>query len=424
MPKASSSLWQRLHKEIQKTRVVDCHSHMMSRESYYAGPVPDLFKVTGYFSRDMWTILGEEAFSRFQNLTNDEGRWQALRHALSAGQNVSYWRHCVVGYQQLYGLKAGELTDENWKEVNAAIKAKGKDSNWYHHLVKDLAKVDVGILNVDPFDPAYEPEYAVPSVRMEQWLEFHRKEMVDKLASYTDSSIGSLRALLGAMEKALGSYKAKGAVAIKSAHAYGRTLYHEKVSTATASALFQKTLKRQKMAAKEVKQLQDFILFWLAGKAGELGLVFQIHTGLQGNLCHIPDSSSMHLLNLLRTFPKTKFDLFHASYPWTIEHGVIAKHFPNVWPNLCWMYVISMEGSRRTLDEWIDLVPGHRILGFGSDVGYPENVFSHVFMAKRCITDVLAKKVEEDFLSEDGAVHLAGQILRENAVELFGLKLG
>jgi len=46
----------------------------------------------------------------------------------------------------------------------------------------------------------------------------------------------------------------------------------------------------------------------------------------------------------------------------------VGKHYPNVWLNACWIYLITMAGSRQILSEWIDLVPADRLLGFGPDV--------------------------------------------------------
>ncbi len=136
----------------------------------------------------------------------------------------------------------------------------------------------------------------------------------------------------------------------------------------------------------------------------------------------MPDSDPRHLMAPIHTFRQTRFDLFHAGYPFTLELGLMAKHYPNVWLNMAWMYVITMEGSRRTLDEWIDLVPGHRILGFGSDVFAPELVVGHVSMARLCLADVLAKKVAVDLLTEERAVLLIHQLLRDNAIALYGLQ--
>jgi predicted TIM-barrel fold metal-dependent hydrolase len=420
--KKPSKLRKRLCAEIDKIRVIDCHSHMKSREAYYAeGGGPDLFNLMAYFRRDFSDLVTPEQLRAFDSAKSADERWDVLREALDRGRNVSYWRHHLVTFRGLYGLKDEELSDGNWRELNEAIVERGQDREWYHHVLKDRCNIQIGILNVDPFEPTFEPEYATPSVRMEKWLRLCEKPMAEKIAEFTNSAILDLRSLQDAMERALQRYKEQGAVAIKSAHAYGRTLLHERPSTQTVERLFQKTLKGEELAPPDRKRFEDYMVFWLAEKAGELGLVFQIHCGMQTNWAHIPDSDPLHLCNLLRHARNTKFDLFHAGYPWTVEHGLIGKHYPNATVSMCWMYVISMEGSRRTLDEWVDLVPACRILGFGSDVQFPENVYGHLQMAKRCIADVLVKKVEKDYLSEEAAMDLARKMLRENALELFGL---
>lgn len=99
---------------------------------------------------------------------------------------------------------------------------------------------------------------------------------------------------------------------------------------------------------------------------------------------------------------------------------MLGKHYPNVWLNMCWMYVITMAGSRQTLSEWIDLVPAERLLGFGSDVGWPEFIYAHLVMARSC----LAEKVQRDFLSETAALDLVRMMLHDNPVGLYRLYRG
>ena len=152
-----------------------------------------------------------------------------------------------------------------------------------------------------------------------------------------------------------------------------------------------------------------------------MGLVFQIHTGVQTNWGNIPDSDPLLLIPLLKAFPDVRFDLFHAGYPYSRMLGMLGKHYPNVWLNMAWMYVISMAASRQVLSEWIDLVPGYRILGFGSDVRFPEMILGHLEMARSCVADVLAEKVKKDFLSEEEALSLGQRMFRDNGIELYRL---
>ncbi|MFW6156533.1 MAG: amidohydrolase family protein, partial [Armatimonadota bacterium] len=172
----------------------------------------------------------------------------------------------------------------------------------------------------------------------------------------------------------------------------------------------------------DIKRLQDHIIFFLAGLCAEMDLIFDIHTGVQGNWGRVDESNPLHLLPLIHAHRSVCFNLYHGGYPFSREIGMLAKHSPNVWLNLAWMFVVTMEGTRQSLSEWIDLVPGHRILGFGSDVGWPELIYGHLVMARECIADVLSEKVRRDFLSRDAALDLARMMMRDNGVALYGLE--
>ena len=188
-----------------------------------------------------------------------------------------------------------------------------------------------------------------------------------------------------------------------------------------AGKIFRRALKGEELSPAEVKAFQDHIVFFLADMAGEMELVFQIHTGVQTTWGHIPDSDPLLLIPLIRSHPHVKFDLFHAGYPYSRELGMFGKHYPNVWLNMCWMYVISTAASRQVLREWLDLVPLERILGFGSDVRSPEFIYGHLAMARSALSEVLEGKVREDFWSEGLALDSAKRLMRDNAMALYGL---
>jgi predicted TIM-barrel fold metal-dependent hydrolase len=257
---------------------------------------------------------------------------------------------------------------------------------------------------------------------MESALDLCNPKTLKSLENYLGESLNSLNEIKNGLRKLIEKYRKKGAVGIKLAHAYERTLFSEKVSYEEASIIYYRFLKGNKLNSKEKIRLQDHIIFYLADLCEELGLVFQIHTGVQKTWANITDSNPLHLIPLILSHPKVRFDLLHAGYPYSREIGMLGKHYPNVWLNMAWMYIVTMEGSRQSLSEWIDLVPGDRILGFGSDVLLPETIYSHLLMARSCIADVLTKKVKRDFLSKEVAFDLVHKILKENPTELYSLK--
>jgi len=413
----NTTLKENLLSELEKIRTVDCHSHTHLKSTYYETGPFDLFSLTSYFERDIQSTVGEPIY---EGTKNDEDRWLRLKEVLRKSQNVSYWRHNLVVYQKLFGLKDEELSDDNWQHINEAICLKSKDPSWYNHVTKDLCKLQTQVRNI-PWFESWEEEYFTAILRMEPALELHNADTRKQLEQHVSMPVDSLKSAKQALLKLAKEYIDKGAVGIKLAHAYSRTLHSIPVSDKTASQIFDQAVRKHDLNAEDVKQLQDYVIFYLGELAQEMGLVFQIHTGVQSNWGNIPDSNPLLLIPLLKAFPNVRFDLFHAGYPYSRMLGMLGKHYPNVWLNMAWMYVISIAASRQVLSEWIDLVPGYRILGFGSDVRFPEMILGHLEMARSCVADVLAEKVEKDFLSEEEALSLAQRMFRDNGMELYSL---
>jgi predicted TIM-barrel fold metal-dependent hydrolase len=146
----------------------------------------------------------------------------------------------------------------------------------------------------------------------------------------------------------------------------------------------------------------------------------QIHTGLfagSGNV--LTNSRPTHLINTFLLYPRIQFDIFHLSYPYQEELGVLAKSFRNVHADFCWAYVVSPPAARRALDEFLETVPANKILGFGGDYKYPELSYAHAQMARQAVAQVLAAKVERGVCSEQEALDIGGMLLYQNAARLF-----
>ena len=417
MAKRKRSVRERILEELEALETVDCHSHTMLKSEYYAHENGlGLFDLMGYFARDIAATAG----TGFPKGASDEERWRFLKEVLAKARNVSYWRHVIVSLQGLFGLEDDDLTDANWSQVNDAVREKSRKPDWYHHVTADVCRLITQVRNVRWYQD-WEPEYFTAVIRMEGALHAVREEQREQLAKHVGMELSDLAAVKKAVATLMQGYKDRGAIGIKLGHAYWRTLAVEEVSEHQASQVYAKSLQDRELSFDEEHAFQDHMIDWLTSLCRDMNLIFQIHTGVQSNWGHIPYSNPLHLCPLLRKYKDVRFDLFHAGYPYSREMGMLGKHYQNVWLNLAWMYVISMEGSRQSLSEWIDLVPGYRLLGFGSDVFAPELIYGHLVMARHCLADVLAEKVARDFLSLDAALDLARKMFHDNPMELYGL---
>jgi len=406
---------------IEDTPVVDCHSHTVLRQNYEQTEW-NLFNMMAYFKRDMASVIhpDEVDWQVVAPGDTDAERWQWLKGVLAKSRNVSYWRHNMAVYHGLFDFEHEELDDANWAQLNDTIKCKTKSPGWYDYLTRDRCRLRTAVRNIPWFED-WEPEYYTAILRMEGALQLDQQDTREQLARQADMELDSVEAATRALAAVTEQYVGRGAIGIKLAHAYWRTLNSKPVPQAAAEAIYQKTLAGQDLSEGEKVQLGDYMIYFLGGLATDMDLVFQIHTGVQSNWCNIPESDPLLLIPLLKAYPNVRFDLFHAGYPYSREMGMLGKHFPNTYLNMCWMYVITMEGSRQTLSEWIDLVPAHRLLGFGSDVFPPEFIYGHLRMAEGCIADVLTDKVRRDFLSRTAARDLVGQLLHDSPCELYRL---
>jgi hypothetical protein len=251
-------------------------------------------------------------------------------------------------------------------------------------------------------------------VRMDPFIT-GEMEFVEKLAGGPVHSFARyLQALDGAFEWAV----QEGAVGIKSGLAYERSLYYERVSLSEAERIWTKGLAN--VSAGERKAFQDAMMHAVCERCARYHLPFQIHSGIQaGNFNTLANANPLHLTNLFQTYPDARFDLFHGGYPFTSEAGLMAKYFPNVYVDGCWLAHISPAAYKRALDEWIEIVPANKIFAWGGDHGIMDHSYASLLLAKDLIAEVLARKVADGYFSERVALHLAQRIVGQNGWEVY-----
>lgn len=424
---------------MKECTVVDCHSHTTTPQRYYAEGPYDLFSLTSYFDRDLAGLADMQALAA---CPTDEEKWAIYKAALDKGRNVSFWRHNIVTYQKYFGLQDSELTDANWKAVNAAIRANTADPDWYDYVSRRAPKIKTQIRNIPWFDDwairdlvtatdeiirnaqwveEWDKDYFTATLRMEYALYLWRIPMVEQLSAYTKTPISDLKSLKLALSRMVDMYVERGIIGLKSCHAYFRSLECGPVDETAVSGIFTRALKGEPLTDGERRQFEDCMVRWMLDFCREKDLLFQIHTGMQHCFADVSHSNPLHLTPLLQEYRDVQFDIFHAGMPYIHEFGILCKLFPNAYANFAWTYVISPAMARTALSECIDLIPGNRIMAFGSDVKFPELIGSHLDMAFSCVGDVLEEKIRRDYLSEAEAVSLINKMFTANAHELYRL---
>jgi predicted TIM-barrel fold metal-dependent hydrolase len=173
----------------------------------------------------------------------------------------------------------------------------------------------------------------------------------------------------------------------------------------------------------DLKALQDFLLRYCVGKAGEYGLPVKLHTGyLAGrDLMQLGrlKNHAADLCRLLGDFPEVKFVLMHIGYPYQDEFIALAKHYRNAVIDMCWAWIINPAASIRFLKELLMAAPCNKVLTFGGDYVAVEPIYGHAVIARRGIAQAVSELVAEGWIAGEEAPEVIEAIMRGNAAALF-----
>lgn len=214
------------------------------------------------------------------------------------------------------------------------------------------------------------------------------------------------------------------AVALKLPHAYGSSLAVTRTTYHDAEIVFNQLLGAsypdESLSHAAAQPLMDYLIHYTIQQAVKHNLPIQIHTGLlEGSYNNLQNANPMHLIPLLMEYREARFVLFHGGYPWIREFIALGKMFPNVWLDLCWVWIISPQAGRLLLHEIIETIPYNKVTAFGGDYIFIEGSYGHSVIARQNIERVLTEKIAEGWFGVDEALQYAKAILFDNALELY-----
>ena len=354
---------------------------------------------------------------------------------------TGYGRAVVLGCRDLFDL---DYSPENFDALTSALRSsiEGKPAGEvYEYFVHERADnkwtLHDGRFRVD--NPRALKKGVYPSsyrftFRMDALLDMVDATPVEALERFTDRAIHTLDQLVDALNLAITKFAETGEVAtIKIGMAYLRDLVVGDPTRHEAERAFSRIRSRKAFRdglqqntgavdAATGRALGDYMFHRLIQRASDDNLPVQIHTGyLAGNWGSLNGTKASHLIPILEKYRSVRFDLFHASWPWTSELGAIAKNYPNVWPDLCWAWAMNPTESERALSEWLDGVPFNKIFAYGADTGLPWCNVGYSLQAKLGIARVLESKIEKGFVNERTAEEIADHIMLKNGEEFYGL---
>ncbi|MEA3335081.1 MAG: amidohydrolase family protein [Chloroflexota bacterium] len=416
----------RLAQHILETPLCDTHEHLWS-EQEFVRQEPDILQTLfsgGYVTADL-VVAGaspEDVEALVDSSDPNIGaRFQQIERAWKAVQHTGYGEAVRITAQKLYDIDdINSETLEAAQVMHTTYLGPGKRLL----LLRDVANLDH--VQIDDFTWSCLPDAAGPDFFFSDisWWKFCcGTPEIDLLQEEIGVEVVGLASLRQAMEIIFERF-ASTAIAVKAQHAYNRTLQWRERNDAEASrALSVYLQKGAEFSTEDSLCLGDWC--WARGVelATDYDLPFKIHTGYYAHYGHMQTSyiQSGHLSDLLIKYPDPRFVLMHAAYPYSNELVALAKHFPNVYADLCWAWSIDPYSASDFLRRCIHAVPANKIFAFGGDTRWPGTVVGYAAQARICLTRALQAEIDDGFLSEDDAIALANRFMRDNQYDCFRL---
>lgn len=414
-----------LELHIQTTPLCDTHEHLQSEQAYVTqGPdiLQNLF--ANYITADLIVAgASQTAIDTLLDPTNPDlrARFAGIQTAWEMVRHTGYGEAVQTIARELYTIdELTPATIEAAQPLNDALCLPGQRL----HLLRERANLDH--VQIDNFcrpcriDPAG-PDFFFYDI---SWRSFCcGTPDLEQLAKETGIEVHDLNSLQQTMEAVM-VQNASFAVAIKSQHAYNRTLHWQARTPKEATRALAAWLHdRDSFTEEERLCLGD----WCTARGVELAiehdLPIKLHTGYYAGHSRMPVDyiSAGKLTPLLTQFPQARFVLMHIAYPYSDELVALAKHYPNVYVDLCWAWSVDPYSTRDFVRRFIHAVPANKLFVFGGDTFWPGAAVAYAHQARTWLNRALQAEVDEHLLSEKAAMTLASRFMRENQNECFRL---
>src|SRR5260370_34206994 len=117
---------------------------------------------------------------------------------------------------------------------------------------------------------------------------------------------------------------------------------------------------------------------------------------------------------LLARYPASRFVLIHISYPYNDELVSVAKHYPNVWVDLCWAWSIDPYSSADFVRRFLHTGPSNKLFGFGGDTFWATSAIAYSIQARAGLQRALEIESAERVLTVAESIIILRRRMRNN----------
>ncbi len=409
----SGILYDTLLARISALPVVDAHEHLPAEKHRTSAPV-DVFTLFSHYTQTDLRSAGmpPEDYLRTQDASIPLGeRWDLFEPYWQCIRYGSYARAALIAADKFYDCT--DISRETYTQLSERMAA-ANTPGIYDRVLRDACNISVCLTQIGRI-PEENRDLLAPLLPVWSLVDLSWPQAALEFGGKVGIAVRGLDDYCVAMAETVHEWKAAGVVGLKMMS----TVLPE-ANRADAAAAFRRFLSGH---GGDNSAAWSYLVHEALRIAAREDLVVAVHCGvIWDNWNDVYTVHPKHMIPTMMAHRDTRFDLYHAGFPWARDIAVIAKAFPNAYLNMCWCHIMSQQMSISALDEWLDLVPCNKIAGFGGDYGTPvEKVFGHLTMAREDIATVLARRVQDGRLTEERAVDLAAGLLFRNPAQLYRL---
>jgi len=410
---------------IANLSIMDTHSHMEGVAAWEGSEAPDILSdLFGWYASSDLVIAGAplDAVERLLDPTDDdlEGRFAGIAEAWTRSRFTGYGEAVRIAAREL--LEIEDLSAESLRGGQRRLRALQQAGGMA--LLRDRARIDhvQTDLGMDVIDlPTSSWTYFLRDLSVRRFAIGAANDPM--IASATGIEVRDL-ATLGDAIDALFVRCAPRSIAVKSQHAYVRTLAWQQRSDADAERALRVVLDGGPGSDDPDSEARRCVGDWCLGRcvalAARYDLPIKLHTGIlagtaqQGTAMPIDRLRAGHLAPLLTAYPDARFILMHIAYPFSEELIALAKHFANVTVDLCWAWALNPLATKDFVRRFLHAVPVNRLFAFGDDTNTPLMAYAYAMQARRWLTRAIEEEIADGYLTSRQAMEVASLVLRGN----------
>jgi len=326
---------------------------------------------------------------------------------------------CIrLGIRALYGVDVLHAGTNELLAADEAITERYRDPFTWYRQAMDVLHIAALVRPVHPefyYSDLGAPPAAAEAALMRTVMRIdplldcweHDSPRRKCLVELTNIEAGDAAGWRKLLEALFSRAAERGALGIKQLQAYSRSLDFEMVDDAAVRF-------HGGLTDVEVTRFQDWMVHECCKLAEALGWPHQVHVGTH----NLPHSNPLPLAGLARTYPRMPIVQMHC-WPYLREAGWLARHYPSIYIDSCWMPILNPAYFREALAGWVNYIPFDKLM-CSQDATSLEMAAGSIEMVRYISQQVLAQQASDLAVDAGLLQHTAESWLAGNATRLYG----